>query len=296
MAMTESSMTTVGRVWRSGRGDMKLYLLSVFSLSVAFVCLASALLVVVNLHAVEMRWAKAGRASAYLRDGISETEIVSLKRALDQTAGVTSTRYISSEAARKDIVSDGLIGSLASLPTEAFPASVEVELRDDLSEDQLAEIAGKLCALPSVESVETYQRWTERLSNLVRGGVTASALLALVVLGAVVSVIGSTMRLALARRRTEIEVLKLVGATDHFVRGPFLIEGAAQGALGAVASLALLGALYLIVRGRFDDELGVLLGMSPVFLPWPIAIAMVVCGGALGAVAAFAGIRRLVSV
>jgi cell division transport system permease protein len=296
MAMIETSMSTAGRVWRSGRGDIKLYLLSVFSLAVAFVCLAAALLVVVNLHAVEMRWARAGRASVYLREGISETELASLRRALSQTAGVGATRYVSSEQARKEVVSEGLIASLASLPADAFPGSIELELRGDLSEQQLAEMATKLRALPSVESVETYQRWTERLSALVRGGVTASAVLALVVLGAVVSVIASTMRLALARRRTEIEVLKLVGATDRFVRGPFLVEGAAQGALGALASLALLGILYLIVRGRFDDELGVLLGINPVFLPWQIAATMVICGGALGAVAALAGIRRLITV
>jgi len=296
MAMIETSMSRAGRVWRSGRGDLKLYLLSVFSLAVAFVCLAAALLVVVNLHAVEMRWAKAGRASVYLREGISETELASLGRALAQTPGVSSTRYVSSEEARKEVVSEGLIASLASLPAEAFPASIELELRGDFSDQQLAEIAAKLRALPSVESVETYQRWTERLSNLLRGAVTASAVLALVVLGAVVSVIASTMRLALARRRTEIEVLKLVGATDGFVRGPFLVEGAAQGAVGASASLALLGILYLIVRGRFDDELGVLVGISPVFLPWQIAVVMVICGGALGAVAAFAGIRRLITV
>jgi predicted lysophospholipase L1 biosynthesis ABC-type transport system permease subunit len=71
----------------------------------------------------------------------------------------------------------------------------------------------------------------------------------------VVSVIGSTMRLLLHRRRSEVEVLKLVGATDGFVRRPFVVEGAAQGAAGAGAALLLLGGLFLIVRGHFDVEL-----------------------------------------
>lgn len=294
--MIRSSISTVGRVWRSGRGDLRLYLLSVFSLAVAFVCLASALLVVVNLRAVEQRWKRAGRISIYLRDGAPDDQLQTLRRAVEQTPGVTSSKYVSPADARKDMVDDGISGSLASLPVEAFPASIEVSLENEVAEVDVLVIADKLRGIPSVESVETYQRWTDRLSSLVRGGVAASTVLALVVLAAVISVIGSTMRLALHRRRIEIEVLKLVGATDRFVRRPFLVEGAAQGALGALASLGLLGVLYLIVRGRFDDELGLLLGVRPTFLPWEVTLGMVSMGAVLGAASAFAGIRRLSAV
>jgi cell division transport system permease protein len=294
--MIGSSRSAIGRVFRSGRGEVKLYLLSVFSLSVAFVCLAASLLTVVNLKAIQERWERAGRASVYLRDDVSDRELGALKGALERTPGVTGARYVSSRDARKEMVTDGLIGSLSTLPDEAFPSSIEVDLRADLSDSEVSEISGKLRALPSVESVETYQRWTERLSSLLHGGVVASAVLALVVLAAVVSVIGSTIRLALHRRRTEVEVLKLVGATDGFVRGPFVVEGAVQGAVGAAASVALLGILYLIVRAKFDEELGALLGISPTFLQWPLCLAMIGAGAVLGAAAAFAGVRRLSAV
>jgi cell division transport system permease protein len=289
-------MSAVGRVWRSGRGDVKVYLLSVFSLAVAFVCLASALLVVVNLRAVEARWARAGRISVYLREGTTNDQVAQLRRALEQTPAVAATRHVTAADARKEMVDDGLAGSLAVLPVEAFPASVELSLADEVTDEQVAAIAQKLRDVPSIESVETYQRWTDRISALVRGGVAASAVLAIVVLAAVISVISSTMRFALHRRRIEVEVLKLVGATDRFVRGPFLVEGAFQGALGATASLALLALLYAIVRSRFDDELGLLLGVRPTFLPWEIMAIMVAAGAMLGAVSAFAGVRKLSAV
>jgi len=289
-------MSAVSRVWRSGRGDVKVYLLSVFSLAVAFVCLASALLVVVNLRAVEARWARAGRISVYLREGTTNDQVAQLRRALEQTPAVAATRHVTAADARKEMVDDGLAGSLAVLPVEAFPASVELSLGDEVTDEQVAAIAQKLRDVPSIESVETYQRWTDRISALVRGGVAASAVLAIVVLAAVISVISSTMRFALHRRRIEVEVLKLVGATDRFVRGPFLVEGAFQGALGATASLALLALLYAIVRGRFDDELGLLLGVRPTFLPWEIMAIMVAAGAMLGAVSAFAGVRKLSAV
>ena len=172
--MIRTSMATVGRVWRSGRGDLKLYLLSVFSLAVAFVCLASALLVVVNLRAVEVRWKRAGRMSIYLKDGVTDDQLQVLRHAVEQTPGVVSTKYISQLEARKDMIDDGISGSLASLPVEAFPASVEVALDSEVADVEVAALADKLRNVPSIESVETYQKWTDRVSALVRGGVAAS--------------------------------------------------------------------------------------------------------------------------
>jgi cell division transport system permease protein len=102
--------------------------------------------------------------------------------------------------------------------------------------------------------------------------------------------------MALQRRKTEVEVLKLVGATDAFVKKPYIVEGSLQGALGAACALLLLALLFLVVRGRLDGELAALVGVEPTFLPWPVAVGMVALGGMLGAAAALASLRRLVAV
>jgi cell division transport system permease protein len=117
--------------------------------------------------------------------------------------------------------------------------------------------------------------------------------LAIVVFIAVISVVASTMRLLLQRRRTEVEVLKLVGATNAFVRRPFVLEGASQGAAGAAAAIVLLGAFFLVLRSQFDQELGTLLGVTPAFLPWTAMVGMVALGGMLGAATALVSLRRL---
>jgi cell division transport system permease protein len=80
------------------------------------------------------------------------------------------------------------------------------------------------------------------------------------------------------------------------VRKPFVLEGSVQGALGAVGAVALLATLFLVVRGRFDDELASLVGVQPVFLPWQAAGGMIALGAVLGAAAALVSLRRLVSV
>lgn len=280
--------------WRAGRRDWQLHAVSVFSLAVAFVCLATAMLVITNLAAVRDRWSRAGRATVYLKDDATSDDVASLVKALEATSGVTRVRFVSRENARDEIVSDGGDDALAALPAEAFPSSVELAFADNVDDQMLSVIALKLRALGSVDTVETYQRWTEKLSTFLEGGVTASIFLSLVVFGAVVSVVGSTMRLLLEQRKLEVEVLKLVGATSNFVSRPFVVEGAVQGVAGAAAAILVLGILYSIVRGRFDEQLGTLLGVRPTFLPLGGMAIMVAIGGLLGASAAWLSLRKAV--
>lgn len=300
-----------GTTRRAGRGmlrEWRLHALSIFSLAVAFVCLGSALLVVTNLDAVRERWAHAGRASIYLKDNASSTDVEALKQALSKVPSVSDVRYVSSGQARTDFADEGVVGTtttpagdgeksdLSALPIEAFPASLEVTVRPDTSDGELADIVTKVKMLPGVDDVETYQAWTERLARLVKGGVTAAALLALVVFAAVLAVVGSTIRLALQRRKTEVEVLRLVGASDSFVKGPFLLEGSIQGAAGAAGAIALLAILFAVMKDKLDGQLASLVGVQPSFLPWTFVIGLVVVGAVLGMSAAALGLRKLVNV
>ena len=289
-------MSPIQRAWRGGKNDWRLHVLSIFSVAVAFVCLASALLVVVNIHALQTRWAKAGRASVYLQASASPAQISIIEKALRGTPGVKNVRFVSSEAARAELTSRAEDELLSALPAEAFPASLEVMISDDADSSRVDALAANLAKLPAVETVETYQSWTQKLSGLLSGGVSAALLLAIVVLAAVVSVVGSTIRMALQRRSVEVEVLKVVGATDAYVRRPYVIEGAAQGAIGAFLAILLMGVLFLLVRRGVDSQVSVLLGVEPSFLPWHMVLSMVLLGGVLGALAAYGSLRRLLVV
>jgi cell division transport system permease protein len=292
------SQATTRRARRGMLREWRLHILSVFSLAVAFVCLGASLLVVTNLKAVEERWAHAGRMSVYLADNASSSDVDTLKTALAASPHIKAVRYLSSAQARSDFGADAAHGKseLLALPPEAFPSSLEIETHASVSDSELKTMVGHLQQLGGVEDVETYEVWTERLGRFVHGGLAASGLLALVVLASVLAVVGSTIRLALQRRKNEVEVLKLVGATDRFIKGPFILEGSAQGAVGAAAAVLLLAVLFFIVRARTDGDLASLLGVEPTFLPWPVALGMVATGGILGAIAAGLGLRKLVAV
>ncbi len=282
------------RAVRGGRHDWQMQLSSVFSVGVAFICLISALLIVTNVDELRARWMHNGRASVYLQANAAPEEVEAIAQALQKTRGVVRVERVSSEAARDELLKSG-DEILASLPPEAFPASLEVRVFDPEQSGALSRMAEKLRFLPKVEAVETYEAWGEKLAGVLGSARTAAAVLALVVLGTVVSVVGSTIRLSLQRRRIEVQVLKVVGATDDYVRRPFVLEGAAQGALGALGALVVVIVVFLAAHARFDSELTLLLGTSPRFLPWYAIAALVALGGLLGAISAHLNLKKLLA-
>jgi cell division transport system permease protein len=282
------------RALRGGRHDWQLHLSSVLSVGIAFVCLTSALLVVANIEELRTRWSHTGRASVYLQPSADAADVAAIAAALQATRGVIRVDHVSSEAARQELLQSG-DEILASLPAEAFPASLEVRVQDPERSGALGSMADKLRLLPKVEAVETYEAWGERLGALLSSALGAAAILSLIVLGTVASVVGSTIRLSLQRRRLEVQVLKVVGATDDYVRRPFVIEGAAQGALGASMALISVVVLFLAAYARFDSELALLLGAPPRFLPWYAALGLIGVGTLLGALSAHFSVRKLLA-
>lgn len=280
------------RALRGTRHDWQLHLSSVFSVGVAFICLASALLVVSNIQELRLRWAHTGRASVYLQPDASPADVDAIAAALRATRGVVQVDYVTSEAARQELLHSG-DEILARLPSQAFPASLEVRVHDPERSGALARMAEKLRFLPRVEAVETYEAWGDRLSSLLRSALMGAGVLSLVVLGTVVSVVSSSIRLSLQRRRLEVQVLKMVGATDDYVRRPFVIEGAAQGALGALCAISIVVVLFLVGYVRFDSELALLLGAPPRFLPWYAVLGLVALGTSLGAASAHLSLKKM---
>ncbi len=120
--------------------------------------------------------------------------------------------------------------------------------------------------------------------------------LGILVLLAVLFVVGNTIRLAVAGRREEIEVMKLCGADDGFVRGPFLVEGTVQGFAAALLSILILTAGFVSVRAELDGTLGALAGIQTTFLPPLLALLVLVAGALAGALGSALSLRRYLTV
>jgi cell division transport system permease protein len=289
--------TAIIRAARAMREDTRLYLVAVSSLTVAFLCLATALWAIANLSSMAEAWGRSARMSIYLRDGASAEDVEQLRLSLEGLAEVRSIEHLTPAQAREQFVRDAeLDAELTNLPADVFPASLELQLAAGTSTDRLAAISERVTRFSAVEDVESYQHWFSRLDALLATGRIASTALACLVLLCVLFVVSNTIRLAIAGRKDEIEVLKLCGASDGFVRGPFLVEGAVQGLASAVLALALLFAVFLLARDQIDSTVAALAGVRTVFLSPVMALALVLGGAMIGAAGSAISLRRYLGV
>lgn len=289
--------TAISRAARAMREDARLHVVAIASLTVAFLCLTTALWALANLSSVADALGRGARMSIYLTDGASAEEIERLRLTLEALPDVREATHLSSSAAREQFLRDAeLDEELASLPADAFPASIEVQLAPGTSGAQLAAIAERVERFGAVEDVETYEGWFGRLDALLATGRVASSAVAILVLLCVLFVVGSTIRLAIAGRREEITVLKLCGASDGFVRGPFLVEGAVQGMLSALFALVVAFVIFAAVRDELDGTVAALAGVRTVFVHPGLAAALVLGGALLGAAGSAISLRRYLTV
>jgi cell division transport system permease protein len=156
--------------------------------------------------------------------------------------------------------------------SEFLPASLDVKLRDGFRDPKTVRtVADRIRALEFVEDVRFGEEWIAQLYRLRNIAGVAGAALGLAFAAVAIIIIGATIRMAVLARSREISIMRLVGATDGFIRRPFLIEGSIKGVLGGVLALAMtyvamrLLAEYLHVETAFFDgriaSFGILFGM-----------------------------------
>ncbi len=286
-------LTALSRAKRACRDDMHLHAVAVASLVVAFVCLGSVQLVVNNLARIAERWGESRHLTVYLKDGSERSAIEQLTLVLESLPEVESIEHVSAEDARQQFIEQvNMAAEGSSLPTEFFPASLEIDLRQGVAEKRLADIADRVGLLAPVEEVETYRSWFADLGQVLKGAELAAWGLALMVGICVIAVIGNSIRLAVANRREEIEVLKLCGATDGFVRAPFVVEGTVQGLVSALAAMLILLVLYASLIGQVRPTFTVLTGVAPGFIDPLLVLGIIAGGGAIGALGSALSLRR----
>ena len=290
----KSAMT---RARRGLREERRLYIVAVSSLAVAFLCLGATLLGLTNLDVAATRWGQSGRITLFLKDDADPQDIAQLRVVLEGLSDVDEVSHVSPEQAKASFLEEADVGAdLSSLPKEVFPASLEVILINGVTRERSESIATRLGQFRAVSDVESYRSWFQKLDHLLWGARMLAAGLAVLVMFCVVAVIGNTIRLAVARRRQEIQVMKLCGATNAFVRGPFVIEGMFQGFASALLAVLALLVGYLSLHESVDSTLAVLTGSRVVFLSAWTWLALLIGGALVGAVGSALSVRRYLSV
>ena len=280
---------TLGRFARQPLGS----LFNILVIGVAL-CLPVALyVVIVNLQSVSGQLAPEPQISAFMALDASRAEIGQIENRLKQSARVQRYRYVPRDQALQEFKqSSGLSDVIESLGQNPLPDAFIVSAEDN-SPAALEALRDEIAQWPRVVHAQLDAAWARRLDATLRFGrllvLAVGGLLAL----ALVAVTFNTIRLQVLTRRDEVEVVKLIGATDAFIRRPFLYYGALQGAAGGiVAWLLVTGSVWLINQslGELSHVYASLFHLKP--LPALDTAALIALPAALGWFGAWLSVSR----
>lgn len=261
-----------------------LSLATVGMLAVVFLLFDSFALLATNVEHQADRWIDSVKLCLFLADDVEEAGAMALAAKAEQVPEVLSVTYVSRAEAKARFLADfpGNASILDGLPENPLPASLELSVRPEaLNVDRLAQLAESFRKEKGVEDAIFGRELFVKLTALATGVRAAYWLVGLMLAAAVLFLTANTIRLNLYARREEILIMQMVGATHHFIRMPFLLEGLIQGACGAGLSLLLLGTAYAFGAAPLAAALSGTFGaLDPVFLSWPL-LGGIVAGGAL---------------
>jgi cell division transport system permease protein len=255
-------------------------------------------LVFVNVSAWIQGWDETWSMSIYLRDDVSDEERQALISYLIRLPSAEIKKFISKDAALREF--KHILGPRASLldglEVNPFPASIEVAFSKGATQSQdLHAVQDEIERMAGVEEVQFSEEWLGRFESFIH----MARVFGLVVVGllcvGVLFIISNTIKLTIYSRREEIEVMKMVGATDWFIRVPFLVEGFLQGLISGALSIAILFLIYFGLSVKKAQWFG-LAGLGVDFLPLEYTLFVVILSTFLGLFGSFVAIGRFFDV
>jgi cell division transport system permease protein len=270
-------------------------LLAVLTIAVSLFLAGAFLLASRNLARSIASWREAARLVVYLDARADDAQREEVGRRLRESGWVAEIEYVSPSAGAERFRKT--FPSLSELVDDqryaALPAAFEARLGEIRADDRnrfeawLAELA----ETPAVETVDDDRDWIEDVETLLAIVRAVGALLSAVLLGAAVFTIAAVVRLTSFLYRDEIAIMRLVGATEFFIRGPFYLEGLLQGLLGAVAAILALAAAHLAIAPQLERSLVLAIAAREFLRPQEILL-LVGFGAAAGLAGAVVSLGR----
>lgn len=269
---------TLGRLARQPGGTA----MTTAVIGIALALPAGLHLLVSNLSTLSGQWDDSVELSVYLEPGISLEKAREVADQVRAMPGVDEVEFVSADDALATFKENSGLGpTLDALADNPLPHMIALRPAPERSDpDALEVLAGELEALPGADLVQADTEWVRRLYAMLdvarRIVMLAAAMLAV----GVVVIVGNTIRLDIQNRRDEIEVTKLIGATDGFIRRPFLYLGFWYGLAGGLLALVIVEAGLMMLAGPVSRLAGLYgSGFRPDG-PGPAGIAALVAGGA----------------
>jgi cell division transport system permease protein len=232
------------------RNNRLLNIVTLLTISLSILIASAFILFFINTSEIMNFWKKGLRIMAYLKADVPRSELSNIKQQIQAMDGVESLRFISKEDALNQLKAQmqrqaSLFDNLDKNP---LPDGFEIEISPaKQSWEKIEALAAQIESLDAVEEVEYGQKWFGHFTQLFElFTITGYAMCAIFVMAAVF-IMANTIRLVIYSRRDVIEIMRLVGAAERFIKIPFYIQGALQGALGAGIGLIVLFAVFVFL-------------------------------------------------
>ncbi len=255
------------------------------------------LLAVRSMAAILRSYGTDARITVFIAPSVKDTSSLVARAAMAAGLGARAEFVppkIALERLRDDLGPAGK--SLNDLLENPLPPSIEVRLssaaltRGDLRE--IHEAAERLRVLPGVTEVDDGASFIKRLEAILLAVKTGGLILFLTVLGIALFLVGNVVRLTVFTRRDEIDILRLVGATDAFIATPFALEGTLQGLGGGVLAAVLVHLGETVALPRAAASFGFARDFLPPSLPWTGLVLIALVGGMMGLIASLVAVLR----
>jgi cell division transport system permease protein len=238
-------------------------IMTVTVLGVALALPAGLVVAVRNLERLGSGWLAPDQAAVFLRPGLAAADAAAVRAALADDPRVSEARLVDPDQALEEFRGrSGLAEALDALEENPLPSVITLVLAPASDHEDLL---GELEAREDVDFLQFDQLWAERFDSLLAVARRAAEVAGAALLLAVLLTVGNTIRLDIAGRREEIEVTRLVGGSDAFIRQPFLYGGLWYGlGAGALACVLVSGSVWLLQGpvARLGDAYGAGLGLQ----------------------------------
>jgi cell division transport system permease protein len=259
------------------------------------------LIVYSNVNHITAGWVQEVEINAYLKEGVPPDRVDEIKKILWENREIATIEYVSKEEVLKRFRSDhpDSVYLLEGLADNPLPASFEIGLSESAqNRDAVDRLVERIREIPDLDEIQYGQEWTRslltfmnilRLIGFILGGMLGVA---------IIFIIANTVRLTVYARRDELAVMRLIGATNGFIKGPFLMEGLFQGLLGALLSLLFLFVMYHFWIPRLKQSAGIffLQDISISFLSFTMILWIVLAGMLLGLFGSLMSLGRFLKI
>jgi cell division transport system permease protein len=242
-------------------------------------------ILVVNLQQLTGNLETSNQISLFLRDDVSDAHANKLADSIRQNASVQDVKLITRAQALAEFQTfSGFGAAINVLEKNPLPIVLQVLPKNSLEDKEgLESLLKNFQQSPEVDIAQMDLQWVERLQSIMAVARLFATLLNVMLGGAVLFIIGNTIRLELHNRRNEVVIAKLVGATSSFIRRPFLYTGFWIGFISGVSAWFIVTALMLILRQPVEKLSGLYEGgFHLLFLSFTETLALIGVSSALG--------------